>query len=544
VESNSSTAHSASHSPADWLLGAGVAYLISFPLVFLGAEWLGQAQWPYVVFWIIGIGINAPHYGATLARVYGNSEERQKYAFFTTGVTLLLVAAYATGLRSPLVAAVLVTLYFTWSPWHFAGQNYGVALMFLRRAGIVMDDTSKRLFYASFALSFALAFIALHVAGADSTYAPAGTSGSGPDALVRLGIPRPFATNLAIVFGGAYIVCIGETARRMLRVASASALLPAACLVLCQALWFAVPALMDLHDSWEGRPLVLGALWISAAHSLQYMWVTHGYARRNAETKSLRAYALQIFVVGSAAVVLPGILGAPQLLGTTAWKEGVAILAFSTLNLHHFVLDGAVWKLRDGRIARLLLQRGFATKRDSGIRRRPAWQTGMLWTVGALCVLVNLGELLWREADRRGAATLAGRTLDALELVGRTHDDGRIVVGRKLLADGEPALARVQFERSLAARETADAYGGLGRSYQMEGTLALALEAYRNGLELEPDNAALLRRAALTLLQQDDAQKAIPLFERSLALEPDHEKTLQFLSRARSQAARRSGSRP
>jgi tetratricopeptide (TPR) repeat protein len=517
VESNSATAPFASHSTADWLLGAGVAYLISLPLV----------------------------YGATLVRVYGNPEERHKYAFFATGITAVLVAAYATGLRVPLVAAALVTLYFTWSPWHFAGQNYGVALMFLRRSGVVIDATTKRLFYVSFVLSFALAFVALHVAGADSTYAPAGTSGSGPAGLIRLGIPRPLAAILALGLAAAYLVCIAASARGLLRVASARAILPAACLVLCQALWFAVPALMDLQGAWGGRPLALAALWISAAHSLQYMWVTHGYARRTAETTSLRAYALQVFCVGSAAVVVPGILGAPQLLGTTSWTDGVAILAFSSLNLHHFLLDGAVWKLRDGRIARLLLKRDVATPTDSRVRR-PAWQIGLLWTVGALCVLVNLGELLWRESDRRGAATLAGRALDALELVGRTHEDGRTLVGRKLLAKNEPALARIQFERSLAARETANAYGGLGRSYQMEGTLDLALEAYQAGLELEPDSAALLRRAALTLLQQGHAERAVPLFERSLALEPDHERTRQFLSRARNEAAaRRAGeSRP
>ncbi len=529
----------ASPTAADWLLGAGGAYLLSLPLVTLGASWAGQTQWPFLVFWIIGIGINAPHYGATLVRVYGRAEERRKYAFFATGITALLAAAYVTGLRVPGVAAALVTLYFTWSPWHFAGQNYGVALLFLRRSGVAIDATTKRWLYVSFVLSFALAFVALHIAGAQATYAPSGSNADAPDALLRLGIPRPLGLALALGFGLVYLGSLIGVAWRLRRIATLRTLLPVGCIVLCQALWFGLPALMDVSGAWGGRPLALAALWISGAHSLQYMWVTYDYARRNGETPGLTAYGVQIFFVGCAALVLPGILGSRDLLGVVSWKEGVAILAFSVLNLHHFILDGAVWKLRDGRIARLLLRQGASDSLPAPTRS--AGMRAALWTIGALCIAVHAADLVWYQAHRLGAPRLAAHALDALESIGRTHDDGRIVVGRELLGRGDTELARAQFERSLAVRETADAYGGLGRSHQMQGQLDSALAAYRAGLTLEPDNAALLRRAALTLLQQDAPQEAIPLFERSLELEPDHEKTRQLLSRARARSRAQTG---
>ena len=59
------------NSAAGLLLGAGVAYLLSVPLVLLlsGAGMLGSTKWPYAVYWFIAIAINAPHYGATILRV-------------------------------------------------------------------------------------------------------------------------------------------------------------------------------------------------------------------------------------------------------------------------------------------------------------------------------------------------------------------------------------------------------------------------------------------------------------------------------------------
>jgi hypothetical protein len=35
---------------------------------------------------------------------------------------------------------------------------------------------------------------------------------------------------------------------------------------------------------------------------------------------------------------------------------GLGLLTASIVNLHHFVLDGAIWTLRDGRVARMLLR--------------------------------------------------------------------------------------------------------------------------------------------------------------------------------------------
>ena len=50
----------------------------------------------------------------------------------------------STLVHLPALGTFLVTLYLTWSPWHYTGQNYGLAVMFLRRSGVEVDARTKR----------------------------------------------------------------------------------------------------------------------------------------------------------------------------------------------------------------------------------------------------------------------------------------------------------------------------------------------------------------------------------------------------------------
>ena len=56
------------------------------------------------------------------------------------GVFALLVVA----IPSAYVGAIMVTVCLTWSPWHYTGQTYGLAVMFLRRRGVSVEPAVKR----------------------------------------------------------------------------------------------------------------------------------------------------------------------------------------------------------------------------------------------------------------------------------------------------------------------------------------------------------------------------------------------------------------
>ena len=519
----------------DLLLGAGGAYLLSAVLIALVARDAVAADWPLTVTWCIAILINSPHYGATLLRIYEHREERRKYALFAVWATLLIAFAFVVALYQPFMGALLVTVFLTWSPWHFAGQNYGIALMFLRRSGVEITPWAKRLLYASFLLSFALTLLALHVVGSNSIQAPTRNEGYASLSLLNLGIPGPIATVLMIGCAGAYLLSLIGAAVLLRRKATLRELVPVASLVLCQALWFTVPSILDLERAWSTPTLAFAAIWISGVHSLQYLWVTFYYAKRSAPGTRLPAFLAKATLAGNAVFVLPGLIFVPRLFGTdVSFEAGLSVLVFSVVNIHHFVLDGAVWKLRDGRVARVLLRGDTGIAQDSApIRtRKLRWLSTAVWSVFALCVAIEVGELARQQAEKRGAFAIVGALLDGLDWVGRPHEFSRIRIGRILLERGDLAGAQVQFERSARDRPSLAAWGGLGRALERAGDLRAAAEAYDAGLELDPADPALLRSAGFVRLRIGQPDRAAELFERSLEWEPDHERTRRGLERA------------
>src|SRR5206468_3978265 len=114
-------------------------------------------------------------YGATLMRVYERRADRRSYVLFSVWATLLVVAAFVAGVYAPLVASWLFTIYITWSPWHYTGQNYGIAVLFLRRRGVPIAPLAKRALHASYALSFALTFLIFYGSFGTLSYSPDAT---------------------------------------------------------------------------------------------------------------------------------------------------------------------------------------------------------------------------------------------------------------------------------------------------------------------------------------------------------------------------------
>ena len=304
---------------------------------------------------------------------------------------------------------------------------------------------------------------------------------------------------------------------------------------MCQALWFAVPSVLDLTGAWSIRSLAFAAIWISAAHSLQYLWVTFHYARQSGAALRLPMYLARTTLAGNAAFVIPGVIFAPALLGgRLSWEGGLSILVFAHVNLHHFMLDGAVWKLRDGRVARALLRdAGSPSVSQPRRTRRARWPIAALWVVAGLCLAVEGVELTRYWAMRSRASTVAEPLLDGLSWAGRGHALVRLRLGRILLEEGHFAAARAQFERSASLKPTAAASGGIGRTWEGEGDLIAAVAAYEAGVAVAPNDAGLLRSAAWVRLQLKQPRRAVPLLERALALQPEHEPTRRMLVRAR-----------
>jgi hypothetical protein len=294
--------------------------------------------------------------------------------------------------------------------------------------------------------------------------------------------------------------------------------------------------LLDMTDAWSARSLVFAAIWFSAVHSAQYLWVTFHYAKRSGASVRLREFLVKTTLVGNAAIVIPGILFAPMLLGSSLiWEEGLSTLTFAVINLHHFMLDGAVWKLRDGKVARALLGGGEDQPRRSVIAPVSRWRrpSTALWAVCALCLAVEFADLARHQAQQWGAHRITTVMFDALAWAGREHPIEHVRFGRALLKHGDYEAARIEFEKSLQARPSVGAWGGKGRALEGERDFSQAAEAYERGLMVDPSDTALLRSAAAVRSALGNYERAVELLTRALALEPDNRRNRRMLESAR-----------
>jgi tetratricopeptide (TPR) repeat protein len=529
------------HGPAsDLLLGCGVAYALFVALLLLAPRMPSSFAFMIAV---VGLVTNTPHYGATILRVYEQRTDRRRYSLFALHATAVIGLLFGTGLYWAPLGSLLVTLYVTWSPWHFAGQNYGLAVMFLRRRGVALDPRTKRLVYASFFLSFLLSFLALHSGGGRIGVTPVPVEIFGHYAFLSLGMPPAFTRVALGAVAIAYVGVIVAAGAALLRRASLRDILPAVCLVLLQAVWFSLPALLTLAGRLDRAGLALSTVWVAAFHSIQYLWITSYYARRT-EGGGLAAYYGKAVLAGCAVTVIPGLLFAPQLLGPVPFHAGMGGLLFAVVNIHHFMLDGAIWKLRDGRVARALL-RSESLGAEPIDPRRP-WLAGVLWAAGAaaLCVYaVNAWELEFgvRRAQRAGDGDRM-RTADTrLRWIGRESHLLQYNLGLYMARDEkDPDGALEHLERSIELYPTAEAFTTYANVHRSEGHYEEALAALARALELDPDFARAHRRLGEVLAAQGDLEGAVEELRKAVRLAPRDSHAREALHKAERDLRRRS----
>jgi len=123
---------------------------------------------------------------------------------------------------------------------------------------------------------------------------------------------------------------------------------------------------------------------------------------------------------------------------------------------------------------------------------------------GALC---NLGELSERQGELARAESFYGQAV-------RGRGDcapGRRFFGRRLLAQGNPADAALQFEKLVALQPgSADAHSDLGVAYVKRGRIKAAQEQWIQALEIDPDHASARKNLEVSLHEPRRAEQPTP----------------------------------
>jgi len=515
---------------SDLLLGCGGAYVLVF-LALAAAGDVIEVALPLGLLAFPILAFSIPHYGATLLRVYGRGDDRGAYRSLSLWTTLAICAWFLAGVFDTALGSALVTLYLTWSPWHYSGQNYGIARLFLHRRGVAVTLASKRWLKATFSLPFALVFVAAHTQDAHATYAPGSLAGASYRFL-RLGIPTPLAADLLVVLLAAYGLALVASLRGLRRAGSLGALAPALAVIALQALWFCVPVLfraigwLDSLLPFDPARFEYAFLWIAIGHALQYLWLSSYYARQTGAAPRRAPYLMKCLLVGAAAWGVPILFFGPDLLGVRAFDAGHALLAAAAVNVHHFILDGAIWKLRDGRIARILLRpraEGAApplAPRVAGFARGAIVAVGLVY-LATSAVAAFEGEYGVRRAGDPPDFARLRLAAERLRWLGRDDPSLRYNLGMHALRDGDLDTARRDLKRSLALQESHHGWLALGVVEQRRGAWHDALAAYASALSLDPESVPALSREAQVWLRLGDRDRARAALERAIALAPE-----------------------
>ena len=122
---------------------------------------------------------NHAHFAASTVRLYTKPGTFQALPFLTMCFPLVCLAVLTLFVYSPIALGPnLVKLYLTWSPFHYAAQAFGLAVMYSYRSGCQLKPTDKRLLWWVCMIPFLFNFLTGPDVGLNwltHLYLPAGT---------------------------------------------------------------------------------------------------------------------------------------------------------------------------------------------------------------------------------------------------------------------------------------------------------------------------------------------------------------------------------
>lgn len=318
------------HPAFDYLLiGGGLSLLVS-ALVYVKADMtLALTAGWLPAFILIS---NSAHFASSTVRLYTKPDHFQHFPFLTLLLPAIAFAVATLGMIWPAgLGRNLQALYLTWSPFHYAAQAYGLAVMYCYRSQCPLDLTEKRLLWLTCMLPFLRSFL--------------GASDSG----LRWFVSQDFiaqhqrvagllqqVTSLLLVLTFAIPVVYFL---RKSRTNSSPMPLISLLIVLTNGVWWIA---LDYLDAF---------VWATVFHGLQYLAIVIIFHVKDQMRKPNNRHS-PLYHTG-------WFYGVSLLLGYGlfyCWPQFYVLLGFglaesmllviAVINIHHFIVDAYIWRLR------------------------------------------------------------------------------------------------------------------------------------------------------------------------------------------------------
>ncbi|MGA8222577.1 MAG: tetratricopeptide repeat protein [Candidatus Acidiferrales bacterium] len=523
---------------APWIYGPWLDLLVgcgawSAPLLAIAA-WLTPSHthgWD-VGFYLLAIIFNYPHFMATIYRAYHTREDFEKYKLFTLHLTLLIILTGVLLHASYRLLPWVFTLYICWSPWHYTGQNYGLMMMFARRGGAEVTPGERRWLHAAFVASYLMLLASFE------------TGGSNDPLIVSLGLPAKITLPLRLALGVAFAIFSFIAFQPLVRRCGLKAMAAPLTLVATQFLWFVLPTLLELRAAYQVPQTRYSSGILAVLHSAQYIWITSYYQQREARAAGRQGWHTAAYFVtliaGGIALFIPG----PWLVSYIFHYDfTTSFLIFTALvNIHHFLLDGALWKLRDSRISSMLIGRDGKTEaREVAAGSRPGGEPRGLgsgvFTAPAFRVSLAALLFLWGGMDQIHFALGTDEgNLAALQRAARMNPYDSMLEARIASAEtkaGQRGEAVAAFTRAVEINpHNAALQHACARAMLEDGRYADAFEHYRRMLELFPRDYDALVNYGLLAGRLRHSDEAVESWEKAVDVNPDMPGAQLYLAEA------------
>jgi hypothetical protein len=328
-------------------LALGGLSLIIYP-VFL---WSGYNTQSHVLMLLVLSGsfvCNYPHYAATYFKAYRSPDEVRRYFGVCVLVPAVLLVLGAASIVAPVaVAPWFCKAYLVTSGYHYSGQTYGIALIYANKAGMPHRGWQKWFLMSPIYMAYLIFLSQKEVVTASPE--PFFTMQLEP-----LGFPTAVASAIVFLFAVSLVLYLVLNLYWSVRHGRLYPLIVHV-VVLSHVVWFVF-----------GSRNAAFYYVVPFFHCLQYLLITTFFylkkSRSNAgdfaapsmfASGGFLRYYVGLVVVGAVLFQVP-----PVVLSWSGLADFylASAVVMSFLNLHHFLLDGAIWKLRKPDVGKVLIQ--------------------------------------------------------------------------------------------------------------------------------------------------------------------------------------------
>jgi hypothetical protein len=241
------------------------------------------------------------------------------------------------------VAPCFVKLFLLWSPYHYSGQTLGISLLYGRRAGHRPHTLERFLLSAFIYGTFLMRSLGGEVNVQGTTYYGVQVPG--------LGVPRGIATAFTVwtyATGAVLLAILAAQAWRTRKLPPFFYVLPP----VTQYVWFVVAGAKPGYS--ELVPFFHGVQYLVIAWAVQIQEKVDGRPARptlrSVAGDTMKWYALNL--AGGAALFY----ALPHLVARAGMTLSLATaVVLTAIQIHHFFVDGVIWKLRTKSVVSPLL---------------------------------------------------------------------------------------------------------------------------------------------------------------------------------------------